>query len=231
VVDVSVYSNAHQTALTLNGADLGAKATCDNHVCTWREVKLSVGENHLAARGQFGDKSVVDTVNWTLSADAASHVRIDSGAMMGRVFSRGRFGSDNYFVGGEPSNLIRSKGFAMGPADPKGAAKLMPGAVDPDLAASFREGDFSYDLPLENGVWQVRLDFVAPAQDVTGARVFDITANGAVVRKDYDIAAVAGGPLKPVQESFPVTVTDGRLKLDFHPSKGKALVSGLDISR
>ena len=231
VVDVSVYSNAQETSLKLNGADLGARKDCDNHVCVWREVRLAVGDNHLTAQADFAGRSVTDTVAWTLSADAASHIRIACGAMMGRDTSLGRFGSDAFFVGGEPASLIKSHGFALGPTDPKAAAKLLPEASDPDLIASFREGDFRYDIPMENGEYQVTLTFVAPADDVVGARIFDVTANGAALFKNLDIAAQAGGVLKPLQQTFPVTVRDGRLNLGFHPSLGKALVSAISISR
>ena len=151
--------------------------------------------------------------------------------MMGRDTSLGRFGSDAFFVGGEPASLIKSHGFALGPTDPKAAAKLLPEASDPDLIASFREGDFRYDIPMENGEYQVTLTFVAPADDVVGARIFDVTANGAALFKNLDIAAQAGGVLKPLQQTFPVTVRDGRLNLGFHPSLGKALVSAISISR
>ena len=193
--------------------------------------KLSEGDNRLQASGQFGDKTVQDAISWRLSPDAASHIRIDSGAMMGLQSSKGRFGSDAFFVGGEASGLIKPKGFSLTPADPKGPAKLLPGVEDPELLASFREGDFSYDIPVENGVYNVRLSFVAPAEDVVGARIFDVTANGAPTLTALDITAAAGGALKPLERQFSVTVSDGRLKLGFHPSAGKALVSAIEINR
>ncbi len=231
VTDVSVYSNAPSTSLSLNGHALGVRDNCDNHVCVWRDVKLSEGDNRLQASGQFGDKTVQDAISWRLSPDAASHIRIDSGAMMGLQSSKGRFGSDAFFVGGEASGLIKPKGFSLTPADPKGPAKLLPGVEDPELLASFREGDFSYDIPVENGVYNVRLSFVAPAEDVVGARIFDVTANGAPTLTALDITAAAGGALKPLERQFSVTVSDGRLKLGFHPSAGKALVSAIEINR
>jgi beta-galactosidase len=98
------------------------------------------------------------------------------------------------------------------------------------LVASYREGAFKYRVPMNNGQYTVALTFVEPSA-AAGERRFDVIANGSRILADVDIAAAAGAPLTAITRSFPVTVSNGLLELEFKPTKGQAIVSAVEISR
>ncbi|MET0374842.1 MAG: malectin domain-containing carbohydrate-binding protein, partial [Rhizorhabdus sp.] len=223
VTDVRVYSNAATTELVVNGKSQGTLTDCPGKICLWKAVRLAPGENLVAASGRFGNTPVEDRVTWNLSPDAAQAFRIDSGALVAGHAAGKRFGSDAFFEGGVSGTTTR-------PADYGVAAVKAPiaGTADPELAATFRRGDFSYRLPLDNGAYDVTLTFVEPSAG-PGERVFDVLANGKRVLGDLDIAST--GRMTAVQKHFPVQVRDGRLELRFRPSKGEAIVSAIEVSR
>lgn len=61
-----------------------------------------------------------------------------------------------------------------------------------------------------------------------GQRVFDITAEGRVVRSDVDIAKTVGRNAA-YDVRFTVPVSDGRLDLGFVPKRGVPTVSGVEV--
>jgi hypothetical protein len=80
--------------------------------------------------------------------------------------------------------------------------------------------DFSYDVPVENGTYEVTLEFAELYQGVAnnggvGDRVFDVSIEGQTVLDDYDIIAEAGAPQTAVNETVTVEVTDGELNIGF----------------
>jgi beta-galactosidase len=222
ITDVRVYSNAASTTLTVNGASLDAKTDCPQRVCVWPAVRLAQGPNRLVATGHFTSGAVGDEVGWTLDADHARSFRIDSGTMLAARDGR-RFGSDAFFEGGRT-------GTADIPADygkPAQPAKII-GTSDRGIAATYREGDFRYRLPVSAGRYKVTLTFMEP-KAVLGERVFTVTANNIEYVKNLDIVGVAGAPLTALQRTFDVTIGAAGLELHFAPSKGDAIVSAVEI--
>jgi hypothetical protein len=72
---------------------------------------------------------------------------------------------------------------------------------------------YKFDVP--NGNYQVDLYFAEVYYNVAGARVFDIKIENATVQSNYDIWIAAGGKNKPVVQTYNVTVSDGRIDIDF----------------
>ena len=220
VTDVRVYSNAASTDLLLNGRSLGVLRECPERICVWRDVALAEGSNALVARGG----AVEDRVAWTLSPDASANVRIDAGAIVAAPATR-RFGSDSFFAGGKPGTLVKPADYGK-PAVPA----MIAGTQDSAVAATYREGRFSYAIPLADGRYTVTLTFVEPLLGA-GARVFDVRANGKAIVKALDIAATAGGASKALVRSATVAVRGGKLDLSFEPSTGDAIVSAIEVTR
>lgn len=220
VTDVRVYSNAATTDLLLNGRSLGQRSDCPDRICVWQNVALTAGNNALVARGG----TVEDRLTWTLSPDAAANVRIDAGAIVAAKATQ-RFGSDAFFTGGKTGTLTKPADYGK-PA----VAAVIAGAQDAAVAATYREGRFSYAVPLPDGQYRVALTFVEPSL-APGARVFDVTANGRTIVQGLDIARTAGGSAKALTRTATVTVRGGKLDLAFVPRTGDAIVSAIEILR
>jgi len=223
VTDVRVYSNGAATELTLNGRSLGSLSDCPRRKCVWPAVRLAPGENVLVARADFSGRRVEDRITWKRPADADAPFRIDAGAIVGAGKAT-TFGSDAFFKGGEAqsANTPADYGRPAAPAQISGTGEI-------DVAASYRQGRFTYAIPAAPGRYRVSLTFVEPKL-ASGERRFDVVANGARVLGDLDISAQAGGPLKALNKTFETSVGDQGLALEFTPTKGEAVVSAIEIT-
>jgi beta-galactosidase len=128
-----------------------------------------------------------------------------------------RYGSDMYFNGGQ--------GKGIDPPDGPRANGDVPTLFD-----SFREGSFSYRIPVPNGRYRVALQFIEPNANANGERVFDVDLNGKVVLESLDVFKAAGGKLKGITRSVEGTAKDGYIDIEFRPTRGQALVSALSIT-
>jgi len=152
---------------------------------------------------------------------AGSRVRVDGLTVLPTV-GRKRYGSDTFFTVGTVPEL------RMG-ARVKVAKSNVGGTADPELYASYREGSFSYALPLPNGRWSVTLHMFEPDAEKAATRSFDVIANGSTALSGFNTAKAAGGALKAVTRIFPVEVRNGKLALQFNAARGDALVSAITI--
>jgi beta-galactosidase len=232
VTDIKVYSNADHVTLSVNGAPIGAKsaADCPTRVCEFKNVTLTAGSNSISAVGEHAGKTVTDTVTWSLSADNASNIYIAAGQLAtgfkstDSLLGNHTYGSDNFFSGGiAPASYLNT---VIGNLD----------STVPETGRvwdTYREGSsFSYQIPLANGNYRVTLGFLEPvttAAMTTGARVFNVAANGANQIASLDIFSAAGGSRAAITRSFNVAVTNGQLKLDFAGGAGNAIVSNIAV--
>ena len=220
VIDVKAYSNASQVRLWVNDGDLGM-APCEGGICIWRSVHLRPGPNMLRAAADVAGGTLSDSMQWTFSG-SPDNVRIKSGDISGYVSKAGqRYGSDAYFSGGAPGGINAP--------DSPSSSRIAVAADDAGIYDSFREGEFSYRVPLPNGRYRVTLKFQEPAAGAAGVRAFDVQVNGKIVLRRFDIFAAAGGKLKAVDRAFDTTSRDGGILIEFSPLIGKALVSALSI--
>lgn len=223
VTQVRVYSNAGATELFVNGRSLGIRTQCPQRTCIWDGVRLQPGGNVVRAQGRFGHKRVSDSIEWRLAPEAVNRIRIDSGALVAAPSAAGRFGSDEFFVGGEPATVNTPAGLGRG-----AQTRAIAGTDDDTLVATYRRGSFRYRVPLANGRYTVVLSFVEPSL-VAGERSFDVIAQGFARIRDLDIAGEAHGSLILVKRRIEAPVTDGWLELAFVPRRGEAIVSAIEI--
>ncbi|MFL6636252.1 MAG: glycoside hydrolase family 2 TIM barrel-domain containing protein [Massilia sp.] len=233
VTDVRVYSNADTVRLTLNGRDIGTRtaADCPLRTCVFNDVTLDEGANRVEARGAHGGAVVADTVDWTLAPDNARNVYLAAGRIAtGLVSSSGhRYGSDNFFAGGQgtPLELDSPYGARFGVR-----VANVPDPADAALWAAVRHGTFGYRIPLAPGRYRVRLGFLEPDRKAQpGMRRFRVDANGVTRIAGLDIVAAAGAPATAIEREFDVEVMDGSLRLDFVPEAGEAVLSNLAVER
>ena len=80
---------------------------------------------------------------------------------------------------------------------------------DPMLFDHWRTGDFSYDIPLAPGAYELHLFFVASAPGDFKTQFFNVTANGELLLKAFNINADALG----------ANIADEKVFKDIHPDK------------
>jgi beta-galactosidase len=221
VIDVKAYSNAGQVRLRLNDQDQGW-VPCNAGVCLWHSVHLRPGANALLATADIAGTPLSDSIQWTFTG-SPDVVRIKAGDISGYVSQAGqRFGSDTYFTGGT--------GRGINAPDSPASDRITVAGEDAGLYDSFREGAFSYHVPVRSGRYRVSLYFQEPVAGAAGVREFDVLANGTTVLKHFDIFAAAGGKLRGVIRSFDVDSQDDGILIEFRPKTGNALITALSIA-
>jgi beta-galactosidase len=238
--DLKVYSNADSTSLEVNGVLIGQKsaAECPLKVCEFPRIALREGSNTISARGVHATGTVVDSVNWNLSAENARNVYIAAGqlttgfASNDPLLGNHKYGSDNFFAGGELPPIV---GFSTIGLSGFVAVNGLGTTTIPEAGRvwdMWREGSsFSYSIPVANGTYNVTLGFLEPTATAAGVRVFNVSANGTAQISDLDVFQAAGGRNTAIARSFPVTVTNGELRLDFAGVTGKAIVSNIAVMK
>ena len=107
-------------------------------------------------------------------------------------------------------------------------SSTITGTSDPALYQTQRTeaasgSSFTYTIPVANGDYFLRLLFAETTYSASGARVFNVTANGTTLLENFDIFAAAGGPNTAVDRTLPITVGTSGLSLVFTGTTGLAV--------
>ena len=152
-------------------------------------------------------------------------VRILAGATRSYVDRSGKpWAADSYFAGG---TAVRS------------SIQHIWRTLDPTVYRTSRQGDFTYDIPLKPGTYELQLHFAetfygpeAASGGGEGSRLMTITANGKPLLADFDVLADSGGGRTADAKVFTDVspASDGKLHLSFSSAKGgRAMVSAIEI--
>lgn len=219
--DIKAYSNADAVTLSIDGQQIAAQP-CPDRICVWPQITLHAGANHIVGTAMIHGVAVRDEM--TLSGpDPRAGVRIDVGNLGAHVNADGaRFGSDHFGLGGTVKML---NGPRFG-TNRSAATRGVIGATDPALYDDWREGSLTYAVPVPNGAWMVVVHSLEPDATKAATRTFSVLANGEMKVQAFNPAQAAGGVLKATQLRFPVTVTDGAVRLSFD---GDAVVAAIEI--
>lgn len=121
-----------------------------------------------------------------------------------------------------------SKGWAQTSKDIYGADKNISGTDDQVLYNAERWGAFSYEVPLPNGDYTVKLKFAELFHSSIGRRVFNVDIEGQRVLAGFDILANVP-KFTALEKSFQVKVTDGKLSIGFTATVDNAKITAIDI--
>jgi len=114
-----------------------------------------------------------------------------------------------------------------------GVASMMTQSIantrnDPLYVTERAGGNFGYALPMANGQYIVRLHLAEIFYSSPGVRRFNVTIEGQPALAEFDIHAQAGrGAL--ITQSFPASVADGILNLQFTKVFDNAVVQAFDV--
>ncbi|MEM7316932.1 MAG: malectin domain-containing carbohydrate-binding protein, partial [Planctomycetota bacterium] len=101
-------------------------------------------------------------------------------------------------------------------------------------ATSDVDGRLRYELPVQDGEYEIRLHFAEPWVTSIGQRVFDVVLQDEQVEDDFDIVSATGGRRIATTLTLPVTATAGtgiQLDLINQTPGNPALLSGMELTR
>jgi hypothetical protein len=164
------------------------------------------------------------TAETAVGLPVGEEIRILSGASRKYVDHAGKLWSpDSYFSGGA---VVAS------------AVQHIWRTQDPIIYRSSRQGDFTYNIPLKAGAYELHLHFAetfygpeSAAGGGEGSRVMTVLANGQPLLHDFDVLADAGGDrtaeVKVYSDISPAA--DGQLHLAFSSKGGNGMLSAIEI--
>jgi hypothetical protein len=178
-----------------------------------------------AAPGSAEGKATTASSAAAATPAGTSTLRMIAGASDSYVDRSGRtWTPDRFFNGG--SVLVRP-------------AERILRTLDPDLYRHLRQGDFRYDIPLDPGNYELHLhfaetglaDFISAESSGEGQRLFQVTADGKPLLELFDVVADAAGPNIADERVFRniSPAADGMLHLAFTATRGRAMLSGIEL--
>ncbi len=102
--------------------------------------------------------------------------------------------------------------------------------------SSTRTQKFGYEFPIENGDYVVRLHFAeiywgAPGSGISGgagSRIMNVALENVPRLVNFDVTQEVGGATALIK-NLPVTITDGKLNIDFSASVDRPMVVAVEI--
>jgi predicted nucleic acid-binding Zn finger protein len=161
----------------------------------------------------LGVENIFSTGTTPIATISQPIIRINAGGGqytdgLGQVWQ-----ADNFFSGGNTYST---------------GAPISGTTSDP-LFQSERWGNFSYNIPVANGVYNINLDFAELYWNSANSRVFNVSAEGTIASSNVDIFAAVGKEAAFVKAINNVTVTDGVLNLVFTGVTDNAKVDAIEI--
>lgn len=105
------------------------------------------------------------------------------------------------------------------------------GTEDDALFQSERHGDFSYELPVTDGLYNVTLFFAEIFHDEAGKRSFDVWVEDKFAESNLDIVAETSGKGVALTRTHDdILVTDGKLTIRFEKHVNEAKISAIHIT-
>lgn len=89
--------------------------------------------------------------------------------------------------------------------------------------------NFSYELPVVNGTYSLKLYFAETYFTTAGKRKFDVFAEGKQLLNDFDIVG-SSGAFSAVTKTFAMNVIDGHLNVQFKAVVDNAIVSAIEAT-
>jgi len=108
---------------------------------------------------------------------------------------------------------------------------LAAGTSDPMLFERARNGNFSYDIPLRPGVYELHLYFVSTEPEASGSFSFSVTVNGQLILSGFDVNVDAQGSNIADERIFRDISpgSDGALHIGFTGERTSASLSAIEI--
>ena len=188
-------------------ADAGKNATVKTFTVNVSDGQLNIDFLHVIENPQVNGIEIVSL--GSEEENKAPAVAINSGGESFNASGNRQFTADAYYGGTDRTSSIYSGDILN--------------TTDDVLYQTVRATpSFHYSIPVQSETVNVVLHFAetwwgAPGRGVggVGKRLFHVDIEGSRKLTNYDIFAKAGGAVRAIQETIPITVTDGVLNINF----------------
>jgi hypothetical protein len=234
--------NLQGNALNSSQVQLRWKAVEEEIIGYMIEIDMGEGFQTLGTTSA-GDTSYMDTgllksttyhyrvraYNAQYFSDPTGEIMVNTGGGgTGAVLHALNAGGDTYLSSAGIEYLNdASTGWVSG-GTAYSSSEAIAGTEDDQLYQSERYGDFSYSIPLENGLYDIVLKFAEIYQDDPGSRIFHVDMEGERVIRSLDLI-FRTDKNTAYDVVIPMQLTDGNLNIDFVTVADNAKLSALEI--
>jgi beta-galactosidase len=230
VYPITVYSNLPQVELFVNRRSLGVKEVITKKA-VW-DAALSDGLNELETRGKFNGKDISDRTEIRLvrrpeplTADFLQKdgLSINAGSNIQFIDAEGNVW--------EADQSYQPNGWGFIDGKSGKVSQNIVNTPDDPLYQSFRQGFSGYRFDVPAGEYEIELHFAEPSVEKRGERVFNISANGVNLLKNFDLFNEAGLSKRLIKK-FKIRVKGKNgLAVEFQAVKGETVLSALRLRR
>jgi hypothetical protein len=181
------------------------------------------------SRARLAQASIAPTPS--VAGSAAATTAVDGSVRILAGYSKGKYldhdgkvwGDDRYFTGGEAVEL---------------RLPFIQGTADPTVYRTARVGEFSYDIPVKPGNYELRLHFVETifgpgtfAGRGESSRLFTVLLGGQPLLTDFDILSEAGGNYRAFTRVFKgvSASSDGMIHLKFDRILDQPMINAIEL--
>jgi hypothetical protein len=208
--------------LSRKGMGLAALVVAGLSICLWTVIgarsRMKVATNSVERSAAFFGYQPTTTAMDGSVRILAGYSKKDYLDRNGKVW-----GSDRYFRGGDAVEL---------------KLPYIQGTADPTIYRTARVGEFSYDIPLRPGQYELRLHFVETTfgpGTFTGrgesSRLFLCSLNGRPILTSFDILSDSGGNYRALVRVFKGVSagSDGMIHLEFHRIFDQPIINAIEL--
>lgn len=221
--EITLYSNLKEVSLYLNGKKIDSKSPNDINKLTWT-VSLKSGMNNLYAVGKAKGNLIEDFATIILNnITESSSFGINVGSNAQYIDSTGfSWIQDDVFNG--------TYGYSNGKPTLLNRKYIIRGSDHDPLYYTYLDDVKKYKIKAANGIYNITLYFIENEKLTLGDRVFNLSINNNKVIENLDIVKEVGF-CYGLEKTFKVEVKNNEIFLEFNALSGKAVLSGIKLSK
>tara|TARA_R110002096_G_scaffold435817_1_gene663454 strand:- start:11189 stop:13708 length:2520 start_codon:yes stop_codon:yes gene_type:complete len=221
--EITVYSNLNEVELYLNGKKLGVKYPNDINKTKWT-VLLKAGKNNLYTVGKANEKLIEDFTTITIKNIT------DTNTYGINIGSNAQYTDSSGFAWIQDDIFNGTYGYSSGEQTLLNRKYIIRGSNHDPLYYSYLNDIEKYKVKATNGTYNVTLYFIENEKIPSGERVFDVSINNTKVIENLDITNEVGF-CYGIEKTFEVEVKNKEILIDFNAIAGKAILSGLKVTK
>jgi hypothetical protein len=215
IFNVSVNGSAFLNNFDIYSKVGGYAADTETTTATVTNGMLNINFTKVKENPQITGIQIAQSTSQMVLA-AATTVRINTGGGSVTDSSGNVWAADNYFTGGNTDN--------------QAVGRTISGTSTPSLYQDERWGNSTYNIPIPNGTYDVRLHFAEIYQPCffTGCRLFNVNVNGSRFLTNFDIYSEVGANAADIKMTT-ATVSSGNLAINFAAVKQNPEVVAIEV--
>ena len=225
---IKVYSNLDEGELFINDSSLGRK-NFDNFTAIW-DVPFSNAANKLTARSFLDNQLIEDVVSIKFEDRSKLFLNENSDGIIAlNAGAHYQYRDETGLIWEADKSYTKNWGYIEGRQIK--TQHTIYNTADDALFQTAIENVKEYRFDLQNGRYEVQLNFCEIKYDKPGMREFDVFINDSNVIENLDLVNV-NKKFYPFNKKFIISVMNSKgITIKFISKKGESIINGISIKK